>query len=193
MNIWIGCLMMITGEWTEADCTSSIKGKVQVKSPAEMHRWSSADLRTSHWRVMKFSMRQGVRRNSTDSQYRPCVSSEKSELWLHVELSGSCDVTPWQTEFCPNHSAAGGPPLRCIHCPIKGQVKKSCCMSAWSLLIHSALDEIKFTLLPKAVLRHTVICLRQIKTYMFTRFYLNDLNLYKFVWSRQESMKPCYF
>lgn len=73
----------------------------------------------------------GVIRNMTDSQWQPCPLLEMSELWFHVELSGNGNVTPWQTDFCPIHSAAGGLLLRCIHCPKREELLSAVVCQPW--------------------------------------------------------------
>lgn len=72
----------------------------------------------------------GVGRNLPNSQRQPCPLLEMSNSF-HVELSGNGSVTPWQTEFCPIQSAAGGLLLRCIHCPKKDVLKSAVVCQPW--------------------------------------------------------------
>lgn len=121
---------IITEQQTQVDCTCWIKREVQFISP-DLQNWLTLKLLTGQTDDDGLLNETGVSRNLTDSQWQPCPLSEKSKLWFHVELSGNGNVTPWQTEFCPIQSAAGGLLLRRIHCPKREELKSTVVRRSW--------------------------------------------------------------
>lgn len=101
----------------------------------------------------------GVSRNLSGSQWQPCRLPEKSKPWFHLERSGNGNVTPWQTEFCPIQSAAGGPLLECIHSPKSDELKWAvlcqpwCC---WSTLHMVRSSTASSRLLPRPIMLQSI-------------------------------------